>query len=295
MACFQPVTAWRSKFKLASTGKAHIVFKRPSSKSGFEFLPLPCGQCSGCLFVRSRNWALRCWHESKMHAVNCFVTLTFDDAHLDKSGSLDKRDFVLFMKRLRKKFFPRIIRFFHCGEYGSKNRRPHHHVLLFGFDFFDKREATVRNGKPLYTSEVLSELWPFGFSSVGDVSFDSAAYVAGYCLKKFTAKEGIVDYGDLLPEYVSMSRRPGIGRAWLDTFQGSDCFPQDFVVTHGGYKFSPPKYYSKCFELTHPEEFDIIRAERIRKVKLSPDNSFDRLKSREAVQIAKINLIKKEL
>lgn len=292
MACFQPITAWRSTFKLPSTGKAHIVFKRPSSKSGFEFIPLPCGQCSGCLFVRARNWALRCWHESKMHADNCFVTLTFDDAHLNKSGSLDKRDFVLFMKRLRKKFFPRRIRFFHCGEYGSVNLRPHHHVLLFGFDFLDKLPGIVRAGKSLYTSKVLSELWPFGFSSVGDVSFDSAAYVAGYCLKKF---QKVVDYGNLVPEYVSMSRRPGIGRDWFESFQHSDVFPQDFVITHGGYKFLPPKYYSKCFELTHPEDFDIIRSSRIAKVKTSPDNSFDRLKSREAVQIAKINLLKKEL
>jgi hypothetical protein len=40
---------------------------------------------------------------------------------------------------LRKKISPLKIRFFHCGEYGDKTRRPHYHALIFGYGFPDKK------------------------------------------------------------------------------------------------------------------------------------------------------------
>jgi hypothetical protein len=47
---------------------------------------------------------LRCYHESQLYPQNCFITLTFDNEHLNVDGSLVKRDYVLFMKRLRKMY-----------------------------------------------------------------------------------------------------------------------------------------------------------------------------------------------
>ena len=78
------------------------------------------------------------------------------------------------MKRLRKKYGSGI-RFFHCGEYGELNRRPHYHALLFGFRPSDLCLFKADNGNPLFTSDILSNLWPYGFVTVGNVTFDSAA------------------------------------------------------------------------------------------------------------------------
>ena len=148
---------------------------------------LPCGQCVGCRLERSRQWAIRCMHEAQMHEDNCFITLTFNPESLDDRSnpwSLDVRDFQLFMKRLRKKYGAGI-RFYHCGEYGELNKRPHYHACIFGFDFPDKRLWKVTNsGHRLYISESLDELWPFGFCTIGNVTFESAAYVARYIMKK---------------------------------------------------------------------------------------------------------------
>ena len=120
---------------------------------------LPCGRCIGCKLERARQWAVRCMHEAALHEANCFVTLTYEDDKLPPDGGLRPRDFVLFMKRLRKRY-GNGIRFFHCGEYGEKFLRPHHHVLLFNHDWPDKRVCrTSKSGESLYSSGELESLW----------------------------------------------------------------------------------------------------------------------------------------
>lgn len=311
MSCFSPLSAWKSKFVVPSSGKAKIIFSKPNN-SNFEYLRLPCGQCRGCRLDYSRQWAIRCYHESTLHKFNCFITLTFDDFFLDKSGSLDKRDFVLFMKRLRKRFcskksvpyFP-FIRFFHCGEYGERFQRPHHHACLFGFDFPDKVLWRVTSGGNLYRSAILEELWSdprtkqsYGFSSIGDVTFESAAYVARYISKKITGEDADFHYDGREPEYVTMSRGGrgkglgGIGRDWLEEF-GSGIYPRDFIYLRGGIKVKPPKYYDRRFELTDPKVIDSVRRCRKEQANLSPDNSFERLNQRAAVQEAKCQQLKR--
>jgi hypothetical protein len=123
-------------------------------------------------------------HEAKMHPKNCFITLTYNNEHLPSDGSLNYEVFQLFMKRLRKKY-GKGIRFYMCGEYGDKLGRPHFHACLFGHDFADKKLWKTTDSKSkLYRSAELEKLWPYGFSSVGDVTFESAAYVARYIMKK---------------------------------------------------------------------------------------------------------------
>ncbi len=203
----------------------------------YHAIQLPCGQCSGCRLERSRSWAVRCVHEASLHDENCFITLTFNNHYLDPIGSLDKRTFQLFMKRLRKEIAPGKVRFFHCGEYGSKMKRPHHHACLFGFDFPDKWLFDTREGVDLYRSPMLERLWPFGFSTIGEVTFESAAYVARYISKKINGELAPAHYArvdhktgemfSILPEYITMSLRPGIAGAWFDKFEG-DVFPRIF-------------------------------------------------------------------
>lgn len=255
MSCYFPLHAYKDKQRDATT---KIVFSRPRSWKG-ERLDLPCGQCIGCRLERSRQWAIRCMHEASLYEKNSFLTLTYDNHHLPLDGSLHLEHFQSFMKRLRKKY-GRGIRFYHCGEYGEEFARPHYHALLFNHDFEDKRFFSERNGNRIYTSDALSGLWQNGFSVIGDVTFDSAAYVARYVMKKVTGAKAKEHYGDRRPEYTTMSRRPGIGKRWFDQYS-SDVYPRDGVVVRGVVS-RPPRYYDNLLGSQDPSLLARIKIDR---------------------------------
>lgn len=300
MPCYHPLQGWRAK-RLNESGKRPVVFHRREGYSDME-VKLPCGQCIGCRLERSRQWAVRCMHEAQMHASNCFITLTYSDSNLPPNGSLVLRDFQLFMKDLRYRYGSGI-RFFHCGEYGERLGRPHYHACLFNFDFPDKYLWKTHNDSRYYRSHILDELWPHGFAMLGDVTFESAAYVARYITKKVTGKGAVDHYctidrstGEIIserkPEYVTMSRRPGIGKLWFDKFT-SDVYPSDFIIVNGA-KVKPPKYYDSQFEVIDPDLLSVVKSQRkFRGEKHSFDNSLDRLRVREQCHETKHKQLKR--
>jgi hypothetical protein len=323
MPCFNPLVAFRAKYPNPASGKTPIVFSARDAGDPDDPVKLPCGQCIGCRLERSRQWAIRCVHEASLYERNCFITLTYAPEHLPKSGSLDKRDFQLFMKRLRKKYGSGV-RYFHCGEYGQTCKvcgfsykvcfqrcrkwdprigRPHYHACLFNFDFEDRDLWSVRNELPLYTSKALAELWPFGFSTIGDVTFESAAYVARYITKKVTGELADAHYEkaspsgeifNVVPEYTTMSRRPGIGRGWLEKYT-SDVYPHDRIILRGR-ALRPPKYYDSVFELDNPVAFDDVReARKLKAVVFAKDSSYKRLRVREQLQYLRFACLKRGL
>ena len=180
MSCFRPLQAFKSPFLNPTSGKSVIMF---SSLSFDDIrIDLPCGQCIGCRLERSRQWAMRCFHEASLHDRNCFITLTYNDKFLPKDRSLYYPHFQKFMKRLRKKFGDGI-KFYMCGEYGDQFGRPHFHACIFNHDFSDKvfwkySSASNKFGRkgaqiPLYRSNDLEELWScpktglsYGYSSI---------------------------------------------------------------------------------------------------------------------------------
>lgn len=299
MPCFHPIDAWQSKFK-KDNGKSSVVFSYPvSNYANFESIKIPCGQCVGCRLERSRKWALRCMHEMQMHDRNCFITLTYNDSNLPDDRSLNIRDFQLFMKRLRKKF-GKGIRFFHCGEYGERFARPHYHAILFGFDFDDKVPfKETECGDMLYVSADLDALWQKGFCTIGSANFATAAYVARYIMKKVNGDGADQHYFDsstgvyLRPEYVTMSRRPGIAGTWYDRFE-SDVFPSDYLVVNG-VKCKPPRYYDTKYEITNPDGYEFIKNSRkAEMLKHLDNNTPDRLKVREVVEKARLATLKRD-
>lgn len=291
MTCYHPLHGYRSK-ELTESGKYHIVF---SPKDGYVDLPMtvPCGQCIGCRLSRSKQWAVRCMHEASFYDRNCFITLTYNDDNLPKDGSLKLSHFQNFMKRLRKDAGVGV-RFYHCGEYGPKHGRPHYHAILFNFDFSDKDYLFSSQGEKIYRSAALEKLWPYGFSSIGDVTYESAAYVARYIMKKVVGKGAEDYYRGRKPEYTTMSRRPGIGKAWFTEFY-EDVFPDDFVIVNGR-KQSVPRYYDSLYEHTYPSDFESVKLRRCKRNK-SPEviwnNSFDRLAVRKEVLQAKLDRLKR--
>lgn len=312
MPCYKPIKAYKSLTKRSKNGKTYIAFKLDDAGGAYELLDLPCGQCIGCRLDRSKDWAVRCVHEASLYDFNCFITLTFDDEHMNEHESLVKSDFQNFMKRLRKKYngFNEVtkedgtksspIRFFHCGEYGSLLKRPHHHACLFNFDFPDKVLWSIRKGVRLYRSAELEKLWPFGFSTIGDVTFESAAYVARYVTKKLTGDMAAIHYsrvdeetGEMFyvePEYITMSRRPGIGKGWMDKFGDSDVYSKDFITINGKIQ-KVPRYYDKIYDKINPTRFSDIKAKRIEKAKSIPwqEKCSSRLNVKRIVKERKIN------
>lgn len=285
MPCFSPIKAFRD-----SSGALFFWHKAGTDES----LLIPCGQCVGCRLERSRQWAVRCMNEASMHAENCFITLTYKDA----PSSLNYRDFQLFMKRLRK-HFPRV-RFYMCGEYGEKGDRPHFHACLFGMNFPDR----VKFGRSLYRSALLEKLWPHGYSSIGEVTFESAAYVARYIMKKVTGDDAIEHYaygvdpdtGEVLtrtPEFCHMSLKPGIGAKWLEKYV-TDVYPTGAMVVRG-VESSPPRYYDKLFRRIDRKEFDYMKSDRAANVtpERHAENSDSRLVVRKAVCEARVSRLKR--
>lgn len=202
----------------------------------------------------AQQWATRIVHEASLHDANSFLTLTYADEKLPSDNGLSKREFQLFMKRLRKYLEPRSIRFFGCGEYGGETHRPHYHLIVFGEDFTSDRYVWSRNnrGDLLYRSPIVEQIWDLGHIWIGSVTPESAGYVARYALKK-SQSPAAEDYtridaesGEIVsvePEFLLMSRRPGIGSGWWDKYQ-SDAFPSDFVII-GGRKLPVPAYYRR--------------------------------------------------
>lgn len=358
MPCYHPLVAWRGP--LLPSGKRAVVFKASESTGGLSAFPLrlPCGQCVGCRLDHSLDWAVRCMNEAQLHSDNCFITLTYDDVHLPDRRSLDHRDFQLFMKKLRRKFSGQKIKYLQCGEYGEEcyfcglNRRdcgdrgqfqegshsfksvigrPHFHALLFGVDFSDRVPVGKSpSGFTFDGSACLSELWKKGFVSVGPVTFESAAYVARYSMKKVTGRHkeevdditGLRHYervdsetgevSEVVPEYITMSRGgrtgKGLAQAWYDRFK-SDVYPHDYVVVKGGIKRPPPRYYDDKYELENPVDMkrikmlrcsrnggrEVVRNDVLNKNQLLDKNRPDRLAVMEECKLSAIRTLKRRV
>lgn len=298
MPCYRPLKG----FKAVGGG---ITW---SPRQGYVDQPMevPCGQCIGCRLERSRQWAVRIMHEASMHEDNVFVTLTYDDEHLPYRGCLQKQDFQKFMKRLRKKFRGRIS-FYHCGEYGDENWRPHYHAILFGVDFADRVFYSENGrGEKLYTSETLSGLWGRGLAVFGDVTFESAAYCARYCVKKVTGDAAVLHYQrvdavsgeryQLPPEYATMSLKTsdgvgGIGFRWLQKF-GKEVEDDDSVVMRGR-EMLPPRYYDKKRDKMAMKQ---VRKLRIRGAYSQPGElSEARRVVKEKVKLAQVQFLRRKV
>lgn len=282
MPCYHPLPGYLSKVRNVS-GKRSIVF---NINDGFKdkALQVPCGKCVGCRLERSRQWAVRCMHEASLYERNCFVTLTYADA----PESLEPRHFVLFMKRLRKRFGDGI-RFFQCGEYGERTFRPHHHALLFNLDFPDKRVCNSSGTYPLYSSGILEGLWSHGLCFIGEVSFKSAGYVARYAMKKVYGPAAVDWYMGRVPEYLTMSRRPGIGSEWIRKFR-RDVYPSDELVVNG-VPSKPPRFYDDVVDRDFPRVMQRVRRRRMKRLLEDPNSTGSRLLVREAVKESAVSLV----
>lgn len=266
MSCYRPIKA------VKTPGGEIVLWSRGDGYA----LELPCGRCIGCKMDRRRMWSVRIQHEAQLYVSNWFLTFTYDDGKKLVDPSLDYKDFQAFMKRLRARLKGEVeapdgrrpIRFFCAGEYGGKTFRPHYHAILFNVVFKDL-ESYV-NGT--FRSKIAEDLWGSGNVVIGNVSAQSASYVAGYTMKKVHGADARAHYEDVVnvrtgelssrrPEFVVMSRKPGIGTWWYEKYW-QDLFPGDQAVSDGKCWKVPRFYWEKFKEMADPavvEEVEYAR------------------------------------
>lgn len=273
MACKKPIVGYQRL-----DGGALTFGKEPPNARS---VTIPCGQCLQCRLGRSAEWGIRAEHERQLHEESCFLTLTYSNDKLPKNGSLDKTHLQKFFKRLRHHMGP--FRHLACGEYGEETQRAHYHACIFGLDFHDKIHFRRIGEHNLYISDELNKLWGHGNTSVGSLTFQSAAYTASYTLKLITGKKRCPRYvemddetGELLPlqqPFMLVSNggnkesvyKGGIGAGWINQFHrdvyGHDM--KDFVVMKTK-KVPVPKYYDKIYDTIDSDHMAWIKGRRVR-------------------------------
>lgn len=306
------------------TGRRDGVFFKPIA--GAHELSLPCGRCIGCRVASAEAWATRVMHEAQFHEHSCFLTLTYNDDHLPHDSGLNYRDFQLFMKRVRKwqpdrrycgvaatyrgRPYSKLvlenpIRYYMCGEYGDQKLRPHYHCALFGAVFPDMVPLyRTQSGSLIYESATLTKLWDLGHASIGELTSDSAAYIARYVVKKISGEAAAKHYrrvdpdtGEVFqvsPEFTRMSLKPGIGQKWIKKYY-ADVYPTDRINTQGKLT-KPPRYYDKQMEVTNPDILTPVAEQRYKRAILtSEDNTAARLDVKHKLALAKAKFLKRNL
>lgn len=230
-------------YTVRKDGKKDIDWKSSilDDWEGKDYVQLPCGKCLYCQEQYSKQWAVRCMLEAKKYNGQCcFITLTYNEANVPKDGFLNKKDYQLFLKRLRRKYKGIKIRFFLAGEYGSKGLRPHFHIVLFGYKPSDLRDSWKDGKTTLWRSKEVEELWGKGFISVGTtIEVSAIKYVAKYLTKTRILPPQYKNH----PEFIQASTNPGIGYYEFDKEM-----LKDGGVWLLGSKYSLPKYYKKLAE-----------------------------------------------
>lgn len=311
MACSHPLHSyWRTDQYGDKHSIFANDFKKPFiEKDGHiysEQILLPCGSCLSCRLKYSSEWATRCMLEASQWTCNYFVTLTYNEYFVPRSKFYDFNEFTGevfeneslsirykdiqdFMKRLRtnleRKYGHTGVRVYGGSEYGPTTQRPHYHMILFNCPIPDlKYECSNFRGDAYYTSEFLNDCWsyldkktgirvPLGFVTVGDCTFDSAAYCARYMLKKHKGKD--IDFyskRNIEPEGSFMSRKPGIARDYFD--QNSEkIYKYDQIIITGSdgkaKRVRPPRYYDNLYDIFSPEDFERVKSLRKESSELS--------------------------
>ncbi len=207
-------------------------------------LRVPCGRCIACRLNYARDWAirLRCEMEDYKFSDCCFATFTYDDDHLPLNSSISVSEVQRLIKRLRK-IAP--FRYFACGEYGDLTHRPHYHMAILGQGIFSKLFTDQTYYAKKKGFDVKCSAWDKGKIFLGDLTDDSANYVAGYMLKKVKGKQAKVVYDNngLKAPFSLMSRKPGLGFNWC--LKNADWLKERQALLFKGKPVPLPRYFIK--------------------------------------------------
>lgn len=296
MPCYSPMIGWRKKngevviYGDLRNEDWHTAPESLTSKGvnpyEDERIIVPCGQCTGCRLEYSRQWADRCYLESKLYETNYWLTLTYDDTHLESllvptvdkatgeittTPSLYKKDLQDFLKRLRERWH-RIykhngIRYYGCGEYGEKYHRPHYHITIFNIEIPDLKHWYSKGGFATFRSEEIEKLWGKGLVTINRNSWQTSAYTARYMLKKLKGKWAKIEYAEagIAPEFCVCSRKPGIAREYYEKHK-NEIYSYDGIayakISGNVATRKPPHYFDVLYKEEFPEDWERVKKAR---------------------------------
>lgn len=194
---------------------------------------------------RVSGWSFRLMQEDKRSFTSSFVTLTYNTKHIPITNkgfkTLRKTDLQSFFKRLR--YYEKEIRYttdsrnncpiryYACGEYGSKHYRPHYHIILFNASIEAIEKAWTIDGKPI------GEIY-HGYVSEASV---------GYCLKYINkpSKIPLHKNDDRQKEFALMSKKLGDNYINKRTkkWHTQNLADNYYLPLQDGKKASIPRYY----------------------------------------------------
>jgi len=191
-----------------------------------KWVPFPCGRCPYCKKRRVNSWVFRLMEEEKLSSSSHFITLTYDNNHIPRTpngyntllrtyDTLNskgkptklpyKKSFSGFMKRLRR-YEKNTLKFYACGEYGTKNFRPHYHAIIFNIQDIENIRKSWQAINPQTGKKE-----QIGTIHIGNVTGDSIAYTAKYIDKRVGIP--LHQNDDRLPEFSLMSK--GLGQNFI--------------------------------------------------------------------------------
>ena len=155
----------------------------------------------------------------------------------------------------------------------------------------------------MYTSALLSELWPYGYNVIVDVTLESCAYVARYIVDKITGDkadahyEVVTEHGVVfarVPEFTCISRRPGIAADWYMRYGVQSHLSGDFAVMDGK-RVRMPRFYDARYECVDGAGLELLKKRRRRKALAHrKENTPDRRRARELFHIKRIAMASRD-
>lgn len=259
-----------TKQKIMCDTKIYIDLEKPivSIETGelVTKIPVQCGKCPKCKTRRVQQWTFRLMQEKKDARTTYFVTLTYDNENvpITKNGfmTLKKKDVQDFIKRLRRnqertkgKQYMKIgaidelkIKYYVAGEYGSKGKRPHYHLIIF-----NTHESLIKKS------------WNKGEIDVQQIRSGAIPYTLKYINKKSKKPYYFKEF-DGIEEFSMMSK--GIGDNYLTDakIRWHKKNLHMSYVQYKEYKVALPKYYRDKIFVNEKEKREyykyIIKIER---------------------------------
>lgn len=218
---------------------------------------VPCGKCVKCKKRRANGWTFRLEQEQKRSCSSAFITLTYEKTPVSKNGfdTLKKKDFQDFMKRLRKFISDKYIelgykskdeipklRYYMCGEYGGKTKRPHYHAIMFNLP-----------SQCIHDLQIITSKWSHGYCYIAETNVKTIAYVTGYVMKSLPSDLSLVDKetgeilieDDRIPEYSAMSKNLGLNYLSNEIIKYYRERMLGVIIRESGHMMAMPRYYKE--------------------------------------------------
>ncbi len=301
--CTRPIDAWRLKpqYWIDKKKGPSLLFTNPHSNK-FDLIPTPCRYCIRCIKNRTMGRALQLSCEQQTtQGSSYFITNTYDEDHIPEGYTLQKKDFVDFVKRLRinavRSNSPyKKSRFELCAEYGETTFRPHGHYCLFNYEINDLDLWSSNDTYKTYTSETINKIWGKGSVKIGELTTACCLYVAQHVDKKINnaipihqrqfiyqpphplagyeipqpPDREIIDKssGEIkiitgrIPEYSTRSNRPGIGHDWFQKYGLTDLI-NDTLIGTDYQPHKPPDYFYSLIKKHDPQLHQQISDSRL--------------------------------